>query len=254
MVAIEVYPGSDLAYAAAEHIADLAAAAIRARGRFSVALSGGNTPRPVYECLGTAPFAWRIDWSKTHIFWGDERCVAPDDPNSNYRVVRQALLDHVSIPPGNIRRMRGEIEPHAAALEYTKVLEEFFGGSARRGPPSDGFDLMLLGMGDNGHTASLFPGMPAVHETAKWVTAEYVAAVSGWRITLTPVVINAAKHVAFLVAGAEKADRLREVIEGTYRPDVLPAQVVRPASGQVTWLVDEDAAAHLSEDEHATNA
>ena len=154
-------------------IIESAARAIAGRGRFTLALSGGNTPRPVYARLATAGYRDRIDWSKVLIFFGDERCVPPDDPGSNYLMVRTALLDQVPLPPGNIYRIRGEDAPEKAAADYTDALRHTFGGdSAIGGPPPEGFDLILLGMGDNGHTASLFPGLAAVTETARWVMAQ----------------------------------------------------------------------------------
>jgi 6-phosphogluconolactonase len=155
-------------------------------------------------------------------------------------MAEETLLKRVPIPPANVHRMRGELPPEEAAAAYERELREFFGDE----PPR--LDLILLGMGDNGHTASLFPGLQAVHEQNRWVVAEYVAEVGMWRITLTPVVLNLARQVLFLVAGAAKADMLRRVLEGPYVPDQLPAQVVRPTDGELTWLVDAAAAFRLS--------
>jgi len=182
---------------------------------------------------------------RVHVFWGDERCVPPDNPQSNYQMARETLLDEVPISVSNIHRIRGEEDPEKAAVAYEKELRTFFGVDARDGSPRLGFDLILLGMGDNGHTASLFPGSPAVNEKERWVMAQYVEVVSMWRITLTPVVSNAAKNVLFIVSGAEKAERLRDVLEGPFQPEVLPAQIVRPASGRLLWFVDRTAAARL---------
>jgi 6-phosphogluconolactonase len=240
MAEIEIFPGRlELAQAAAEQFIGLAARAVASRGRFTVALAGGSTPRPVYSLLTTEAFAGRLDWSRVHIFWGDERCVSPDDPQSNYRMARETLLDAVGVPPGNIHRIRGEDDPRRAAAAYEQELREFFGHSA-------GFDLVLLGMGADGHTASLFPGLAAVTEGSRWVMAQYVEAVSMWRITLTPAAINAAENVTFIVSGADKAERLREVLEGPSRPEALPAQAIKPISGRLLWLVDEAAAASLT--------
>ena len=234
--------------AAAERFVALATQAIGESGRFVVALAGGSTPKRLYELLATPAYATRVNWSLIHVFWGDERAVPPDDPASNHRLAREALLGRVPIPAANIHRVRGEDVPAHAAAEYEQELREMF--VAPQGPPDTApgrsFDLVLLGMGSNGHTASLFPGLTAVRETVRWVVAEYVAEVSMWRITLTPPVLNAAAHVVFLVSGAEKAATLRRVLEGPVEPDTLPAQAIAPVDGELTWLVDAAAAARLS--------
>ncbi len=236
---IEVFPDPDgLARAVAEHVAARAAEVIAASGRFTVALAGGSTPKAAYRLLATDAFARRVDWARVHVLWSDERCVPPDDPRSNYRMAREALLDRVPIPPDNIHRIHGEDDPPGAAAAYERLLGDLLGGDR-------GLDLILLGMGDDGHTASLFPGQPAVRETARWVVADYIAAADMWRITLTPVTINAARDVSFIVSGAGKAERLRDVLEGPFVPERLPAQVVDPTHGRLTWLVDEAAASQL---------
>lgn len=241
MTAIRILPDQPaLAETAARHIVESARTAIDSRGRFSLALSGGSTPRPVHQRLTEPPFNTAIDWSRVYIFFGDERCVPPDDPRSNYRMARDTLLDLLPIPPDNVHRMRGELDPQVAADDYAAELTRFFGGEALR------LDLVLLGMGDNGHTASLFPGLTAVRETQRPVVAEYVPEVQMWRITLTPMVLNLAREAVFLVAGEDKADMLRRVLEEPYNPVALPAQVVRPLEGDVVWLVDAAAARHLS--------
>ncbi len=247
MARTQIYPDLDsLVVGAADLIADLAVRGIAERGRFTIALAGGNTPKPIYARLATPGYAERIDWTKVEIFFGDERCVPPEDPRSNYQMARAALCDHVPIPPANIHRMRGEETPEQAALSYAAELQACFGGNASAGgPPPDGFDLVLLGMGDNGHTASIFPGLAAVTERSRWVMAQYVEVMGMWRVTLTPVVINAARNVAFLVSGADKAEMLHRVLEGPYDPVVLPAQVIRPTGGEVHWLVERSAAARL---------
>ena len=245
---IDVLPTGDaLTEAAAQRFVSAADGAIRASGRFVVALSGGSTPRSLYGRLSTEPHASRVEWPRVHLFWGDERCVPPDDPGSNYRMAREVLLDHLPVPEANVHRIRGEDDPVAAAAAYERELRETF--TTPTGPPRSipgaRFDLVLLGMGDNGHTASLFPGLAAVRETARWVMAEYIDAVSMWRVTLSPVVINAAAQVVFLVSGGAKAGMLRRVIEGPDQPDVLPAQAIAPSESRPLWLVDAAAAADL---------
>jgi 6-phosphogluconolactonase len=208
---------------------------------FSVALSGGSTPRRLYETLAAAPFREQVPWERVHVFWGDERAVPPDHPGSNYRMARETLLEHVPLPPRNVHRVRGELGPETAAQAYMAELRAFFG---TRWPA---FDLILLGMGDDGHTASLFPGSAALRETAQpvlGVMAHYQDRPAR-RVTLTPPAINAARNVFFLVSGAGKAQTLRAVLYGPHQPDLLPAQVVRPVGGHVLWLVDEAAASGL---------
>ena len=241
MTAVRVFPDPQaLAEAAARHVVESAQAAVDARGAFSIALSGGSTPRELHLKLASPPLVEQVDWSRVHVFFGDERCVPPDDERSNYRMAEETLLNRVPIPRNQIHRMRGELPPEQAAEDYERELRDFF----KDEPPR--LDLILLGMGDNGHTASLFPGLTAVHEQQRWVVAEYVAEVSMWRITLTPVIINLAREVIFLVAGAAKADMLRQCIEGRFAPDERPAQIVRPSPGEVVWLIDAAAAAKLS--------
>jgi 6-phosphogluconolactonase len=252
-----VYPDADsLARAAAEHFTNLATEAMAARGRFVVALSGGSTPRTTYALLASDEFAGRVDWPRVHVFWGDERCVPPDHSDSNYRMARETLLDHVPLPTRNVHRLPDEMEPEQAAGEYERTLRSFFaqqprGKETRDGKPIPRFDLVLLGMGEDGHTASLFPGTAALHEQTRWVVAHYVDKLSAWRVTLTPVAINAAAHVTFLVSGAGKAERLREVLDGQHQPDVLPAQIVRPTDGRLLWLADAAAAVHVRERGHS---
>ena len=237
-----VYPdASHLAGAAAAHFVEHAAAAIETRGRFAVALSGGSTPRATYALLASPEFAGRIDWPRVHVFWGDERCVPPDHPDSNYSMARETLLDHVPIPVENVHRVRGEIDPARAADEYERTLRDFF---ATR-PGETEFDLILLGMGGDGHTASLFPGTAAIHEDTRRVVAHFVGQLNAWRVTLTPIAINAAAQVTFLVAGAGKAQRLREVLTGPFQPGRLPSQIVHPTGGRLLWLLDAPAAAQL---------
>jgi 6-phosphogluconolactonase len=228
--------GPALVTGAADFIAAEAADAITARGAFSIALSGGNTPKPVYEGLAEKP----LDWRHVHIFFGDERCVPPDDPRSNYHMAKAALIDRVAIPPGNIHRMRGEDEPDAAASAYAAELKTAL-------QPDGRFDLVLLGLGDDGHTASLFPGLAAVSETERTVLACYVESVGMWRLTLTPPSINGARRVAFLVSGSDKANMIHRVLQGPRQPVVLPSQIVRPGERPAFWLIDAAAAAKLTQ-------
>lgn len=231
--------------AAAARIVELAEDANTRSGRFTFVLAGGSTPRALYALLASERFAKRVDWSRVHFFWGDERCVPPDDAESNYRMARETLLDTVKPPPANVHRMLGEEDPARAAADYGELLHRFFdvpsGGTAPR------FDLVLLGMGANGHTASLFPGTSPLRETKRWVMANHVDEVGAWRLTLTPVVINAAASIIFLVAGAEKAARLHEVLRGKSDPDRLPAQLIHPVHGDLRWMVDTAAAARLED-------
>jgi 6-phosphogluconolactonase len=225
---------------AADFIADLAAEAITERGRFVIALSGGGTPQPIYARLSSADYRDRIDWSKVHVFFSDERCVPPDDARSNYRMAREALLDHVALPADHIHRIQGEVDPAQATLIYEQELQHLF-----RSSTFPTFDLICLGLGDNGHTASLFPGTAALREKERWVVAQYVEVMASWRITFTAPLINAARHIAVLVEGAAKADILQRVLEEPYQPDVLPAQLIQPVNGELHWLVDATAAAQL---------
>jgi 6-phosphogluconolactonase len=229
----------------AERVVARAIDAVARRGCFLFCLAGGDTPKPLYEFLASAPFARRIEWPRVHVFWGDERCVPPDQPASNYRMAREALLDHVPLPPTNIHRIRGEDEPSEAAAAYEELLGGFFGSHGTSATTS--FDLLLLGMGADGHTASLFPGGAAAQETRRWVVASPGPQPESWRISLTPVLLNAAENVTFLVSGANKAERLKDVLEGG-PPDVLPAQLIRPTHGGLHWMIDAAAAARLQGD------
>jgi 6-phosphogluconolactonase len=220
--------------------------AAAARGRFTVALSGGSTPKGLYALLGKAEIARRIPWSQISLFWGDERCVPPTHPESNYHMVEETLLSHVPIPPRNIHRIPTERDPLQAASSYEAVLREAFALADNAWPR---FDLILLGIGTDGHTASLFPATAGLHENTRLVIAHYVDKLQAWRVTLTPPVINKAAHVVFLACGADKAEPLREILQGTQQPERLPAQLVRPSEGVLLWLVDEAAASLLKREE-----
>jgi 6-phosphogluconolactonase len=230
-----------LADQAAQAIVDAARAAVHARGRFTVALAGGATPRTTYLRLAAPPHADAMPWDRTWVFFGDERCIPPDHPESNYGMANETLLGKAPLPPAQVFRMRGEADdPEAAATEYARTLAEVF--ATRRGALPR-FDLILLGMGLDGHTGSLFPGSPALKEVFRTVAAVHAAAAAiPQRLTLTFPVLNAAAEVIFLVSGAEKAKAVKAALgEGS----TLPAAMVRPTSGHVRWLLDAPAAALL---------
>jgi len=220
-----------LAEHAAIRILDVAEEAIRQRGFFTIALSGGNTPRSVFEHFRGHV---RVDGLKWHIFWSDERCVPPDDPESNYRMARESFLDHVNIPPENIHRLRGEADPVLEAARYETDIRQTVPGD-----PIPRFDLILLGMGDDGHTASLFPGTEALNETERLVVANYVPQKSTWRLTFTYRLINAAADVLILVSGAGKAERLQAVMDCASGETHYTISGVKP---NAHWMVDSDAA------------
>lgn len=232
----------ELGRAAAEEVVRLAQDAVHARGSFTLALSGGSTPKNLYALLAseTNSFRAQMPWDKTHFFWGDERHVPSDHPHCNYRMVYEAMLSRVAVPPENIHRIRAENpDAGAAAAEYERELREFFRLEPGQWPR---FDVILLGMGPDGHTASLFPGTEVIHERTRLVAASWVEKFNAYRITLTPPVLNNAAGVIFLVAGEEKAETLRAVLEGEYQPERLPAQLIRPTNGRLRWLVDRAAA------------
>lgn len=226
-----------LAEASARDFADRATEAIETSGRFTVALSGGSTPESTYKLLASE-YAEEIDWPYVHVFFGDERGVAQDDEASNYRMARLALLDHV--PVGSVHRMKGELLPDETAMQYEEELREFFGPLGE--PPK--FDLIQLGIGEDGHTASLFPNTAALEVTDRWVAQNPVPKFETVRVTLTLPLINAAKSVSFLVAGEGKAEALKEILEGDANPRDYPAKFVQPA-GELNWIVDRAAAGTL---------
>ena len=248
MADLDVHPDADgLAAAAAGLFVSEARSAIAARGRFVVALSGGSTPLGAYRRLAALEFASKTDWRHIHLFWGDERCVPPDDPDSNYGQALRTLIGQVPIPAAQVHRVRGELAPDVAAREYERDLHTYFVAPGAIAAAEDWprFDLILLGLGVDGHTASLFPGAVVLHERTRWVVGYWVDSVRGWRVTLTPPAINAARVVAFLVSGTDKAERLKQVLTGPWQPDVFPAQIIRPNRGQSRWLIDAAAAARL---------
>jgi 6-phosphogluconolactonase len=227
----------ELSEAAARMFVEEARRRIDESGRFAVALAGGSTPKVTYEILAREYGGPEdLDWSKVHAFFGDERSVPPDHEDSNYRMAREALLSHV--PVGSVHRMRGEMEPREAAALYEKELEEFFGG-----PPV--LDLVLLGIGEDGHTASLFPDTPALDARDRWAVENPVEKLNTTRLTLTVPAVDAARKVAFLVAGEGKAEALEEILEGDANPHKYPAKLVRPEA-ELAWMVDRAAARLLT--------
>ncbi|MEI6045175.1 MAG: 6-phosphogluconolactonase [Chloroflexota bacterium] len=248
MLEIQVFPEVQaLNREAAQRLVKLAKAKIAATGRFSLALSGGSTPQKLYSLLAT--YKEQIEWSKVFIFFGDERCVPPDHPESNYRMANEALLSKVPISPENSYRMHGEDPPEEAAEAYAKELERFFGLEHGNGPSPENFpsfDLILLGMGADGQTASLFPATSALHEHGRPVTANFVPQLKTERLTLTAPTINRAAQIWFLVVGEDKASTLARVLEGEYQPQTYPSQLIRPQQGKLIWMLDEAAAAKLT--------
>ena len=245
---VEIFPDREgLATAAADQFVAAATTAIGSTETFSVALSGGSTPHDLYTLLASGEYTSRVQWERVHFYWGDERCVPPDHEDSNYRMARETLLDHVPVRATNIHRIRGEESPAAAAERYERELRSAFETPVGppRGEPGCRFDLVLLGLGTNGHTASLFPHMQAVRERTRWAMAENVELLQTWRITLTPAILNQATEIVFLVAGKEKAPILRRVLYGARETDDLPAQVIAPVNGRLRWMVDAAAAAEL---------
>lgn len=230
---------ADLSKRAAEEFVRLARQAIQLVGRFTVALSGGSTPKALYTLLAAPGVAERISWNRAHLFWGDERCVPPDHPESNYRMVEETLISKIQIPRENVHRMAGEKAPQIAALEYEAELKGFFelaDGTLPR------FDLILLGLGDDGHTASLFPGTEALNDTEHLVATAYVEKLQSQRLTLTLPVLNAGKEVVFLVAGANKAAIVKELLGETSSALNYPAAKIQPREGRLTWMITADAA------------
>jgi 6-phosphogluconolactonase len=225
---------------AARKIIEIAARAVEQSGRFTLALSGGSTPRSLYQLLASEPYRKRIAWDKAHFFFGDERLVAADSPESNYRMAKVAFLEPLKIPEGRIYRWKTELsEPKAIAADYENQLRAFTKGSLPK------FDLVLLGLGPDGHTASLFPFTQALQEAERDAVANWVPKLDAWRLTLTFPVLNNAANVVFLVSGDDKASILRAVLEGPFDPDRLPAQMIQPFHGDLFWLIDRAASREL---------
>jgi len=236
------HDADELARKAAEQFVSLAGAAIARSELFTVALSGGSTPRALYSLLASAEYRERIDWRGVHLFWGDERCVPPDHPESNYRMVQEALLSRINIPPANIHRMVGEKEPRVAANEYEEELRSFFALAPGQVPR---FDLIFLGLGEDGHTASLFPGGEALKENERLVATAYVERLRAHRLTLTLPVVDAAAQVTSLIAGQCKRAIVYAILRSDSDSFNYPAARVSPSDGQLSWLITADAVGNL---------
>ena len=233
-----------LARRAAQHLVETAERAVAVRGQARIAISGGSTPKAAFALLADPAQPWRarMPWERIDLWWVDERCVPPDHPDSNYGMTREAMLDHVPVSPTQIHRMEGELEPETAAARYEAELRNAF---RLEGAELPRFDALALGMGPDGHTASLFPHTQALFELGRLVTANHVEAKDAWRITLTWPVINHAAEVFFLVSGEDKAQILKEVLMGPRDVERLPSQLIAPANGILTLLLDGAAAALL---------
>ena len=228
-----------VAIALAEWITQTIEDALQKQNRFTWVLTGGNSPKALYEMLAASPYKERIAWNRLHIFWGDERAVPFSDNRNNAKMTYEHLLNKVPVIPEQVHVIRTDIAPERSALEYEKILQGYFGAEGA------GFDLVLSGMGDDGHTLSLFPGTEVIHEKKAWVKAFYLESQQMYRITLTAPVVNRASDVAFLAFGVNKAKALYEVLEGDRNIDLYPSQVIQPASGRLHWFVDSAAAALL---------
>src|SRR3569833_2819685 len=233
-----------LARRAAEQRVDIAEDAAAKRGRARIAISGGSTPKAAFQLLADPgqPFLKRMPWDKLDLYWVDERTVPPDHPESNYRMTREAMPDHVPVRPEQVHRMEGELEPEVAAARYESLLRNTF---RLEGAETPRFDLIALGMGDDGHTASIFPHTDAIHELGRLVTANPVPQKDTWRVTLTWPVINQGSSVFFVISGKNKAELVKEVFTGPRDPERLPSQLIWPSSGILTLILDRDAAALL---------
>jgi 6-phosphogluconolactonase len=244
-VEYRVYDGADaLSLAAAEHFLEVAQKAVKANGVARIAISGGNTPKRTFELLANPAkkFLAAMPWAQIELYWVDERTVPPDSKDSNYRMTREALLSKVSLKPERIFRIEGELDPEQAAARYESAIRNHLRLEGAQGPR---FDLLALGIGPDGHTASLFPHTEAIHELARIAVANHVPQLNTWRVTLTSPVINEARDVFFLIAGKDKAQPLHDVLLGKYDPETLPSQLIRPRNGRLLMLLDKDAAALL---------
>jgi len=221
-------------------ICDLINSTLQKQEFFTLVLSGGETPKDLFKKLASAEFKEKINWNKIHLFWGDERVVPFSDERNNAKMACDILIGHVDIPALQVHVMRTDIEPVFAAKEYEELLRSFFDNTDKS------FDLVLLGMGDDGHTLSLFPNSPLINDENKnWVNTAYNEAQKMFRITLMPVIVNQSSTIAFMIEGKKKSAVIKEVIKGKYSPVNLPAQIIKPVKGELHWFLDEDAAQDL---------
>jgi|SRR5690348_2920073 6-phosphogluconolactonase len=238
---LKIYKNNEiLAHAMATWMCELINSTLQEQEYFTLALSGGETPKTLYKVLSTS-FREKVDWKRIQVFWGDERVVPYTDDRNNAKMAQDILLDYVDVPATQIHRMRTDIEPVFSAKEYEKILHTFFDHTSKS------FDLVLLGMGNDGHTLSLFPHSLLIEEpTEKWVSSVYNISQQMYRITLTPAIVNRAGKIAFMVDGPQKSHVLSEVIHGKYVPGLLPAQIIKPAGGELYWFLDEEVAKELT--------
>ena len=234
---------NQLSKALAEWITSLIEETLTRKEQFSFVLSGGNTPKKLNSLLASSPYRERINWKKIHVFWGDERAVPFEDERNNARMAFDTLLNKVDIPKSQIHIMDTSLGPEEAAVQYEKLLREYFRTETL---PVETFDLVLLGMGDDGHTLSLFPGTPVIHEEKLWATSFFLKAQDMHRITLTKNIVNHSNHIVFMISGNDKAHALHEVLEGEKNPDKYPSQVIIPTQGELHFFTDEAAASLLN--------
>lgn len=238
---IKVFENVDeLSRNAADLIVDIANRSIEKKDSFTLVLSGGSSPKIIYMLLSQPPFSERITWNKTYLFWGDERFVPENDPQNNYNMTREILLKKIPIPGDHIFPIPTSGDPKDCASEYEKTIYNFFNTA------NPSFDLILLGLGDNGHTASLFPYTDVLNEEKRLVKEVYVKALDMYRITMTAPIINKAESILFIIFGREKAEAVQNIIEGKYDPQSLPAQLIKPVDGTIRWFLDKEAASKLS--------
>lgn len=237
---IHIYKDADeLSMHVCDWIVEYITTVLQKNDRFTIALSGGSTPKKLHTILSASPHKEKVSWEKMHIFWGDERAVPFNDERNNAKMAFDTLLNAVPVPKSHIHVMRTDITPEESAREYEKILHSYFNET------QTSFDLVLLGMGDDGHTLSLFPGTDIIHEKTAWTKAFWLPSQDMYRISLTAPIVNQAASIAFLAVGSNKAKALKEVLEGDYRPDDYPSQVIKPQKGQLHWFVDQAAAAEL---------
>lgn len=237
---VKIYAPAEFARKAAQRIVRMINNAVAEQGICLMALSGGETPKSIYRLLGCSPLRERVPWRSVHFFFTDERSVPPDNPQSNFGMAHRELFSMLGIPEANIHRIAGEADPETAAAEYEKDLQKICKGAMVR------FDIVLLGVGEDGHTASLFPGTKVLGETRKWASSVFVPRLESWRVTLTLPVLNHARAVLFLVAGEKKSSILHAIFHEASPPGKVPVELVQPANGTVVWMIDEAAAAKIS--------